>query len=241
VENSVSETKYIIEQPGLIGSVREKSRSRRAALFRENFRIDGDTRILDLGGWDGAHIHGVLTGTNASPGNCTIADIDPVGLKKAADNFGYRTVQIPADDRALPFDDGAFDIVFCSSVLEHVTIPKSEIWRERSGGRFRGRALEHQSSFASEISRIGKGYFVQVPYRLFPVETHTWLPFFYYLPRRLQVPLMAATNSFWIKKSSPDFYLPTVREFAALFPGASIERERTGGFTKSLIAIRRNS
>lgn len=32
--------------------------------------------------------------------------------------------------------------------------------------------MTHQKEFADEIRRLGKAYYVQVPYRGFPIETH---------------------------------------------------------------------
>ncbi|MBY0485157.1 MAG: class I SAM-dependent methyltransferase, partial [Gammaproteobacteria bacterium] len=101
-------------------------------------------------------------------------------------------------------------------------------------------AQTRQSEFANEIRRLGKGYFVQAPYRWFPIETHSWLPFVGYLPRRLQVLLIRFTNRFWIKRTSPDFYLPTMEDMKHYFPDASILKEYALGMTKSLIAYRRN-
>jgi hypothetical protein len=85
---------------------------------------------------------------------------------------------------------------------------------------------------------VGRGYFVQVPYRWFPVETHTWLPFVSYLPRPVLCKVIRIANRVWIKKTDPDFHLPTVREMRTCFPAARIGRERLLGLTKSVIAIR---
>ena len=50
------------------------------------------------------------------------------------------------------------------SVIEHVTLPKSEVWTTRSGKEFRERSLAHQRAFAREIQRVGRQFFVQTPY-----------------------------------------------------------------------------
>lgn len=222
---------------GIIGHFRTASRRRRSALFHSLFCVDADMRILDLGGANGAHVHGLLAGTAAQPGNVYVADIDHEAVRNATASYGYTPVFL-AEDGALPFPDRYFDIVICSSVLEHVTVPKREIWRMSSGSEFARRARARQRQFAAELARVGIGYFVQVPCRWFPIETHTWLPFLGYLPRSLQCRIMEISNRFWIKQSIPDFYLPTATEMAGYFPRARLTRERVIGVTKSLIAFR---
>lgn len=222
-----------------IRRVRTASRQERAALFRAHFDIGPDTRILDLGGGDGTHVHYLLAGTAARCANVHVADIDSEAVARAAARFGYRPVPL-AEGAELPFPDRWFDVVVCSSVLEHVTIPKREIWQERSGARFRRRARIAQRRFALELARVTHGYFVQVPCRGFPVETHSWLPFLDLLPRPLQCRIIHFGNRHWIKKTIPDFHLPGAREMAEYFPAARLVRERCAGFTKSLIAIRRD-
>lgn len=219
-----------------IRRVRTASRQKRAALFRAHFDLRPDTRILDLGGGDGTHVHYLLAGSPASSANVHVADIDQEAVTRAAARFGYRPVLL-AEGARLPFPDRYFDVVVCSSVLEHVTIPKQEIWQERSGARFRRRARVAQRRFALELARVTHGYFVQVPCRGFPIETHSWLPFLDRLPRGLQCRIIDLGNRYWIKKTIPDFHLPGAREMAAYFPSARLVRERCGGFTKSLIAI----
>lgn len=223
---------------GVIRRARTTSRNRRSALFRSLFDLGPQTRVLDLGGSNGAHSHALLSGTAVRPENVYIADVDQPALRTAASRFGFVPVPLQAE-ADLPFDDGYFDVVLCSSVLEHVTIPADEIWRERSTARFRQRARERQSRFAREIERISRSYFVQVPNRWFPVETHTWLPFVGYMPRPWQLRVIAASNRVWIKKTDPNFYLPTAGDMCRYFPGATLMREKVCGITKSLIMVKR--
>jgi ubiquinone/menaquinone biosynthesis C-methylase UbiE len=137
----------------------------------------------------------------------------------------------------LPFPDGFFDIVYCSSVIEHVTVPKDIMWKLRSGRKFHDESRRRQKAFADEIRRVGKCYFVQTPYKHFPIESHTWLPFVAWLPRWLFIPTLRFTNLFWVKASIPDFYLLDKRELSQLFEGARIIEERTFCMTKSIMAV----
>jgi SAM-dependent methyltransferase len=220
-----------------IGRFRTASRRRRAALFKSLFPLAPETRILDLGGANGTYAHALLADTVVRPCNVCVADIEEAPIRDAASSFGYTPVLLE-QTRPLPFADGAFDIVLCSSVLEHVTVPSADIWRVRSTSAFRARAVEAQRRFAAEIRRVAKGYFVQVPYRGFPIETHTWLPLVSYLPRPWQIGIIAVANRIWIKKTEPDFYLPTAAEMAEYFPGAHVLCETVLNLTKSLIAVR---
>jgi len=76
---------------------------------------------------------------------------------------GMRFVQ--ADGRNLPFDDGHFDVVHSSAVLEHV------------GSR------EQQAKFISELVRVARrAVFMTTPNRWYPVEFHSVLPLVHWLP-----------------------------------------------------------
>ena len=221
----------------IVDEVRKHARAKRAKVFRSNFAIGADTKILDIGSEDGSSIAAVLQGSDAKPHNIYIADIDEQFLERGRQRYGFTPVSIPESGR-LPFGDGFFDIVYCSSVIEHVTLPKSEVWQEISGERFRELAVQHQRGFAEEIRRLGKSFYVQTPNKWFPVESHTWLPFVGYLPRRFLVPLLRLTNAVWVKHTSPDWHLLSVADMKAMFPDATIQKERFFGFTKSIMAIK---
>jgi SAM-dependent methyltransferase len=241
-------TDYVIEQKSAFERMRGRFRARRAAIFHRHFKITPQTTVLDLGGANGAHLNALLRGTSASPSRCTVADVDKAALKDARDRFGFQTVELDREADALPFDPGAFDIVFCSSVLEHVTFSRPDytvspwghggVWDVMDGSEFRSTALRRQAAFAAEISRVGKGYFVQVPYRHFPVETHTRYPLFQYLPRGLQVSFLRIKRGHGMRGVTPDFYLPSAKEFARYFPEGAITFERILGLPKSMIAVR---
>jgi methyltransferase family protein len=191
-------------------------------------------RLLDLGSEDGSHIASIVP----EGLDVYIADICQGPLDRGAARFGFTPVLVHNGD-SLPFDDLFFDVVFCSSVLEHVTpYSKDDCWRVTDGRRFRREALEHQTLFAREIQRVGHHYFVQTPNRWFPIESHTWMPCVGHLPRSLQVILIRWLNRWWIKDTIPDWNLLSARDLRRMFPGTTILRERSLGFTKSVIALR---
>ena len=210
-------------------------RRRRGRLFVERLRPTAGDSILDLGGGSGGYIAEIVP----YRGNVTIGELDPEALKRAAETYGFGGLQLDGSE-TLPVADGQFDVVFCSSVIEHVTGPKEITYELEDGAQFAALARAAQGNLAAEIRRISKRYFVQTPYKYFPIEQHSFLPFFVVLlPRRWQVRLMRFLHAHqWLKPVYPDFRLLTIKEMRALFPDAEIVFERYCGFVKSIIAIR---
>lgn len=215
-------------------STSARARAGRAQLLHRELSPRADWAVLDLGSADGRHIHSILPACT----NVCLADVDVEAASAGAAAYGYSFVPL-GDDGRLPFPDGQFDLVFCSSVLEHVTGPKGAASWESDAGAFECTAARHQARFASEIRRVGRSYFVQTPYRYFPIDSHTWLPApVALLPRPMLLRLLSFTNRFWIKQTQPDWHLLSRHRMAALFPDARIVTERFCGLPKSLIAVR---
>lgn len=214
-----------------------RARRRRAALFRNAFTLTADTRILDLGSESGANIRAVLDGTPVAPRNVYIADVRHDAIERGARQFGFEPVPL-GESGELPFPDGFFDIVYCSSVIEHVTVPKNEVWSRMPTRVFRARSLEHQRAFAREIQRVGRQFFVQTPYRWFVIEAHSWLPFVGWLPREMIIPILKHSRKVWPKWCAPDWHLLDKRQLASMFEGAEIRAEKWCGLTKSIMAVK---
>ena len=87
----------------------------------------------------------------------------------------------------------------------------------RNGRDFRAQSEERQRAFAAEIKRVGTQYFVQTPNRWFPVESHTWLPFLGWLPRRMLPPVLRVIFRFWGKTTQPDWRLLGPEDVSRLF------------------------
>ncbi|HVG40531.1 MAG TPA: hypothetical protein VM888_02880, partial [Chitinophagaceae bacterium] len=97
-----------------------------------------------------------------------------------------------------------------------------------------------QKMFADEIRAKCDKYYVQTPYKYFPIESHSWLPgFIVLLPRSLQMNVISTFGKFWPKRTIPDWNLLTVHDMKILFPEAEIIKEKSAFFTKSLIAVKR--
>jgi SAM-dependent methyltransferase len=217
-------------------SVSQNARRRRLEIFRGKFKLDETKRVLDIGSENGSNIKSVLEGTGVTPQNIYLADIDEKALADGHRNFGFNSVLYNESDD-LPFADQAFDVVYCSSVIEHATIPKIYVWQTTDEEEFKAAAWQRQKRLADEIRRVGKAYFVQTPNRAFPVESHSLLPFAGSLPRPLLIKVLEKTTKFWVS-TEPDFNLLDASQMQELFPEAEIVPEKKFGLVKSLMAIK---
>ena len=211
----------------------EKWAKEKIQLFISNINLKPNDSVLDLGGQNGAYMERM----KPFLGGCEIliGDIDEKQLAEA-ERKGYETRYIDGSRDSLPFSDEEFDCIFCNSVIEHVTLPKNEIWHY--GNHFRRRSLLVQRHFADEIRRCSKSYYVQTPHRHFPIEAHTWFPLISYMPRFIQIAAIKLLNTFWFKKTTPDWNLLDERQMQDFFPDAKIFVIKKMGFKKEIIAIK---
>ncbi|HEV2981808.1 MAG TPA: class I SAM-dependent methyltransferase [Solirubrobacteraceae bacterium] len=177
-----------------------RARRRRHEQFWALTGVDARAHVLDLG-------CGAL-GLRALEPDLDITGVDLV------ERPSYPGPFVRADAAAgLPFAEDEFDLVYCSSVIEHV--PRAR-----------------RAPFAAELRRVGRGWFVQTPARSFPIEPHSLLPFAHWLPPRLRRPYwrLGAAGA-W-----EDISLLSRRELEALFGPALAER--VGPFAKSWVCVR---
>lgn len=211
-----------------------KSRKWRAELFNSNFHLKDNHKILDLGSGTGNYFFQFVKPNK----NVFISDINPKLLKIGKKQFGYQTLLIDATIR-LPFKNKYFDVIFCNSLIEHTSGNKKKIL-EMNKTEFELYSYKYQKRLATEIRRVSRSYFVQTPYKFFPIESHTWLPiFFIYLPRNIQIKIIIFLNNHWPKKTYPDWNLLTIVQMQELFPDAQIILEKSFGLVKSIIAIKK--
>ena len=190
-------------------------RRKRFQRFWRSFQLTAETRLLDLGGYE------YYWSFFDSRPRVTIVNLEAPKERNRAFDW------VVADARQLPFQDGAFDVVFSNSVIEHVGDQAS------------------RKAFAREAMRVGRHYYVQTPYRWFPMEPHLMTPLIHYFPPSIQKRLLR-NFTVWGLLVRPtqqgcdafvdDVRLLDVRELRQLFPQAAIWRERLLGITKSLIA-----
>jgi len=202
-------------------SLATRMRRARFSLFLALLdRLAGPVEILDIGGtqefWD--------LMMPRSTGDVRVTLLNVKKQRVSAERF----MSVEGDARAMPeYSDGAFDVVFSNSVIEHV-------------GNF-----SEQRRMAAEIRRVGRRYFVQTPNKRFPLEPHFLFPWFQYLPSAVRAGMVQRFDVGWYKRI-PDrataraevdaIQLLTRKQFMALFPGAAIHVERFAGLPKSFVA-----
>jgi hypothetical protein len=120
------------------------------------------------------------------------------------------------------------DLVVSNSLIEHV------------GGYSR------RQSLAANVARLAPRYWVQTPYRYFPVEPHWLFPGFQFLPLWARTEVGLRWNRGHIRSATRQdsrrealwVELIGISEMQALFPDAHIWREKWAGLTKSIVAVK---
>ncbi len=199
----------------LADSVSLRSRKRKLDLFLGELAPTAETTVLDVGAdelgfgeGDGCGTLNFFEELYPWPERITALGLhDGAGFRARYPTIRY--VQGNALD--LPFEDGAFDIVFSNAVVEHV------------GGR------EEQRRFVAEALRVGRRVFLTTPNRRFPVEVHTRLPLVHWLPDGVAHSASHATGKGW----ADDIHLLSRRSLGSLFPG----RVRVLDLGLTLVAI----
>lgn len=206
----------------IIHPITQHFRQRRGRFILSQFPDIRSLKICDLGGsqhfWD-------KLGIDVPYEHITIYNISHSETQGVAADEQRIRVHI-YDGHRLPEADGAFDLLICNSVLEHV--PPAQ-----------------RAALCVEMLRVAKAVFCQTPARSFPVEPHFLMPFVHWLPRGLGFQLIKLSP--WRLLSRPDratieeywwgTQLLDRRELQALFPAARIEAEDMFGLTKSYYVI----
>jgi len=177
-----------------------RARARRHAAFFATTGLPDGGRVLDLG-------CGALGLRALEP------DLDITGVD-LDEQPRYPGPFVRADaSEGLPFADQEFDLVYCSSVIEHVPPPR-------------------RAAFAAELRRVGRAWMVQTPAHSFPIEPHSLLPGAHWLPLGLRRPYwrLGATGG-W-----EEIWLLRRGEMEALFGPA--RAERFGPLVKSWVSVR---
>ena len=130
---------------------------------------------------------------------------------------------------SLEYKKGEVDLIFSNSVIEHVG------------------SYENQQIFANEVRRVSDKYIVQTPSIWFPLEPHSLIPLFQFLPHPIRALLIMTFNINYFPKAktykaaiivSHSTLMFTHKRFKQLFPEAEIQVERFLGIPKSYTAIK---
>jgi hypothetical protein len=160
-------------------------------------------RVIDLGGteylWDSIEHDFQITLVNL-----------PGSVKNRTPREDFEYIWADACDLGERVGDGAFDLAFSNSVIEHVG----------PGDR--------QRQFAAEIRRIGRAYWVQTPSIRFPIEVHMGYPLMWQWMRLTGQDLVYRDHIWGISCQAMERY----------FPDGQVYMERVAGFEKSYTLYR---
>jgi hypothetical protein len=123
---------------------------------------------------------------------------------------------------------GTYDLAYSNSVIEHV------------GGPYR------RQQFADVVRALAEQYWVQTPYRYFPVEPHWLFPGAQFLPLAVRARVVGKWPLVKVSPLNHQDAIATVlsteligrTEMLHYFPDAQLVGEKVAGITKSLIAVR---
>ena len=202
----------VVATPDVYGTARSHARARIASPLAARARARRHAAFFGLTGLQpGMRVPDVGCGSAGLRALEPELEITGVDLQARPD---YPGPFLQADvTEGLPYEDGQFDLVYSSSVVEHV--PRAR-----------------RAAFAAEVRRVGRGLYVQTPAYSFPLEPHALLPFAHWLPVAIRRPYWrAGTQGYW-----EDIDLLRRGEVADLF-AAPVHAERVGPLAKSWIAI----
>jgi hypothetical protein len=210
----------IVEGPNSVG---ERFRARRFDLLKATFPAIEAMSVLDLGGRPGMWLRAPFRP----------ASIHIVNLQAPPPEFPDWMQVEQGDACALgpQVTNNHYDLVFSNSVLEHV------------GGH------AQRARFAANVRELGDAYWVQTPYRYFPLEPHWLFPGFQFLPvstrasisRRWPLVHFPTENRSASVRRVLEVELVGRTEMRAYFPDATLLSEKVAGLTKSLVAVRQPS
>jgi hypothetical protein len=148
---------------------------------------------------------------------------------KVPENETHQFSSSVGNGLSLEYKKGEVDLIFSNSVIEHVG------------------SYENQQIFAGEVRRVSDKYIVQTPSIWFPLEPHSLIPLFQFLPHPIRALLIMTFNINYFPKAktykaaiivSHSTLMFTHKRFKQLFPEAEIQVERFLGIPKSYTAIK---
>ncbi len=157
-----------------------KARRKMYDLFLKLTSPDEKDEILDLGATPDTHLADSNIFDKLYPYKYNITACSIEDCANIVTDLGLKQYIPNEPKKALPFENDYFDICNCSAVLEHV-----------------GSHID-QEFFLNECLRVSKKIFVTTPYRYFPLEMHTFIPFLHWLPwKTFQKIVRRTKGEFW--------------------------------------------
>lgn len=196
-------------------------RSRRFELFRKHLeRLPKPVSILDVGGTESYwRLRGLVPSADLR--------IVLLNLKAGPTGGGFESVGGDATDLSR-WNDGAFDVAFSNSVIEHLFTE------------------ENQMTMAREVRRVARNHWIQTPNFWFPIEPHFLCPGWQWLPRGLRAAIVRrikvgqrgpAGSDAQARALVDEIRLLSRGDVRRLFPTSRIVPERFLGLVKSWTAV----
>jgi hypothetical protein len=183
-----------------------RARKRMFGRFVELVRPGAQTRILDVGTTPDLEIryNNFFERLYPHPARITACSMeDCSNLERAFPGLTFRRIE----GRKLPAADREFDVAVSFAVLEHV------------GSR------AQQREFIAEMARVADAFLLYAPYRYFPIEVHTFVPFLHWLPAPwYRAVLRRMGHGFWAEEANLN--LMGLRELEPLLPAHGHARVR---------------
>jgi ubiquinone/menaquinone biosynthesis C-methylase UbiE len=170
-----TDSQYYVLDPDSY-QVRLATKQRRVMYhkFVEELRVAAEDSILDVGVTSDQTFENsnYLEAWHPHPERITAVGLDDASF--LVERYQGLTFLI-GDGLRLPFRNRSFDYVHCSAVIEHVG------------------SMTNQKRLIAECARVArKGFFITTPNRWFPIEVHTSLPLFHWLPKRVHRAILRA-------------------------------------------------
>ncbi|MBV9610229.1 MAG: class I SAM-dependent methyltransferase [Acidobacteria bacterium] len=183
-----------------IAPAHEFLRRQKVDLFFTVLRPDREDSLLDVGGGLG------ISGEFAAVYDF-FPDVTTLNILPRSDSDSELKCFVQGNACSMPFADQSFDWVFSNAVIEHVGDRKS------------------QRMMADEIRRVARlGYFIATPNWWFPLDPHTMVPFYHWLP---------------LSRTGPDpYWMLSTRDMQELFPEAQAV---SSGFATSVVSLHRRA
>lgn len=206
-----------VESPGSLG---QRSRDRRWRALQRLFPDLSRLRVLDLGGtvesWQRAPV---------TPARVVVVNLEP---QEPDSNRHIETLTADACELDPSGLADECDLVYSNSLIEHV------------GGHVRRLQL------ADVVNRLAPRYWIQAPYRYFPVEPHWLAPGLQFLPLAARVRVVRRwplghgrpADLTAALRDVTEVELPSKTEMRMCFPDAALLLDTVGPLTKSLICVR---
>lgn len=197
------------------GSLSQRARSRRTQEFLRRFPNLDSMTVVDLGG-----TASFWASMPVMPASVTIVNLDE---RAGDDSIGIPCVVKDASTYRGP----SVDLVVSNSLIEHV------------GG------VGPRTRLAETVRGLAPCYWVQTPYRYFPLEPHWMFPGMQFLPLNVRARLArrhwtvgTVMKGDYAMQQARWTELIGITEMRELFPDGEIWRERLAGLIKSVIAVK---